>query len=69
MRITDLKLNQEVNFHGFNYQFKGTEMRKDNTSKIECFVFYSDDLKSEKLLHKHSVLKHDMKVKDGKIIY
>lgn len=66
MKITDLKLGDSVIFPiGFKYTFKGTEKRTEHLGKVECFVFWSDELKSEKLLHKHKVLSHNITVKEG----
>lgn len=69
MTLADLKLDQEVEINGFPYIYKGTELRYiDKTGNKECYIFYSEKLKSEKSILCSKVNKVKVKNVEGKII-
>lgn len=69
MTLTDLKPDQEVEINGFPYIYKGKEQRYiDKTGTKDCFIFYSEKLKSEKQFLCSKVNKIKVKNVEGKII-
>lgn len=69
-KITDLPLESIVEFNGFDYEYKGQQKRRQKgIGTAEYFIFYSEDLKSEKLLPKFKFLKHELKQDKEKYIF
>lgn len=68
MKISELKIGTPVIVNGWEYEYKGIEKRMENNAKIECFIFYSEALKSEKILHRHAAGNRLLKEKDGKLL-
>lgn len=54
MKLTELKIDQEVEINGHDYLYKGIQKRKvKNFGVMEHFVFYSEKLKLEKIFQLH----------------
>lgn len=69
-KMTDLALGSTVEFNGFDYEYKGQQKRRQKgIGTAEYFVFYSEDLKSEKLLPKFKFIKHELKQDKEKYIF
>lgn len=67
MQIIELKLDQEVEINGYEYQYKGIQKRKiENFGIIECFVFHCEKIKHEKVFKVHGN-KLILKEKYGKL--
>lgn len=67
MKLTELKIDQEVEINGYYYLYKGIQKRKvKNFGVMEHFIFYSEKLKLEKIFQLHGS-KLTIKNKDGKL--
>ena len=69
MKLKDLPIDQDVIINSFNYKYKGLELKDpDGKGKRQCYVFYSEQLKSEKLFLESTDNKIEFKNKEGRLI-
>lgn len=67
MKISELKINQEITINSFRYQYKGVQkIRKAGFGKIEQIVFKGIDVPDEKYFSL-SLLSRELKLENGNI--
>lgn len=64
-KLSELPIGATIEMATFDYTYRGREKRNMGYGKVECFVFYSEELKSEKLLELHKTQNREIR-KNGK---
>lgn len=68
-KLTDLPVASTVEINGFDYEYRGRDKKNLGFGKVECFVSYSEKLKSERTFELHKFLKHELKSTNNKYIF
>jgi len=64
-KLSELPVGVTVEINGFDHTYKGKEKKNLGFGKVECFVFYSEQLKAERTFEFYKTKNHELtKLKD-----